>query len=425
MPVYAWKGLNSAGKAVAGTRDADSPKLLRLNLRKDSIYVTEHKEVLGGGGASRAGTKAATVASGEKVPFFKREIDLGGLIERVRPQDVAVLTRQLATLLKAGIPLAEALAALGDQADNKKLAMVLVEVREKVTQGTSLADTLATHPKIFPELYVNMVRSGEAAGNLDAVLLRLADFMDSQNALRAKVTGALTYPILMMVLGSIVMGILMVVVVPKITSVFEDLNKSLPWNTELLIFVSGLVGSYWWALILFAIFAYIGLKRWAAKPTGRKFFDRLKLRLWLVGPLIRFIAVARFARTLATMLAAGVPVLNALEIVKKVLNNVVLEKVVEEARDAIREGESIAAPLKRSGQFPSMMVHMVAVGERSGQLEAMLENVAGAYERDVEGKVARLTTVLSPLIIVLMALVVVFIVFSVLQPILDMQNFVQ
>jgi general secretion pathway protein F len=423
MPVYAWKGLNNAGKAVTGTKDADGPKGLRQTLRKDGIYVTEHKEVLGGGGG-RAGAKA-TLASGEKVPFFKREIDLGGLLERVRPQDVAVLTRQLATLLKAGIPLAEALAALGDQADSKKLAMVLVEVREKVTQGTSLADTLAAYPNIFPDLYVNMVRSGEAAGNLDAVLLRLADFMDAQNALRAKVTGALTYPILMMILGAIVMGILMVVVVPKITAVFEDLNKALPWNTELLIFVSGVVGSYWWALIVFGIVAYVSIKRWARKPTGRRFFDRLKLRLWLIGPLMRFIAVARFGRTLATMLAAGVPVLNALEIVKKVLNNVVLEKVVEEARDAIREGESIAAPLKRSGQFPSMMVHMVAVGERSGQLEAMLENVAGAYERDVEGKVARLTTVLSPLIIIMMALVVVFIVFSVLQPILDMQNFVQ
>ena len=423
MPVYAWKGLNNAGKAVTGTKDADGPKGLRQTLRKDGIYVTEHKEVLGGGGG-RPGAKA-TLASGEKVPFFKREIDLGGLLERVRPQDVAVLTRQLATLLKAGIPLAEALAALGEQADSKKLAMVLVEVREKVTQGTSLADTLGAYPNIFPDLYVNMVRSGEAAGNLDAVLLRLADFMDAQNALRAKVTGALTYPILMMILGAIVMGILMVVVVPKITAVFEDLNKALPWNTELLIFVSGVVGSYWWALIAFSVIAYFGIKRWARKPTGRKFFDRLKLRLWLIGPLMRFIAVARFGRTMATMLAAGVPVLNALEIVKKVLNNVVLEKVVEEARDAIREGESIAAPLKRSGEFPSMMVHMVAVGERSGQLEAMLENVAGAYERDVEGKVARLTTVLSPLIIIMMALVVVFIVFSVLQPILDMQNFVQ
>jgi general secretion pathway protein F len=422
VPVYAWKGLNNAGKAVGGTKDADGPKMLRQTLRKDGIFVTEHKEVLGGG---RPGGGKVAVASGEKVPFFKREIDFGGLIERVRPQDVAVLTRQLATLLKAGIPLAEALGALGEQADNKRLAMVLVEVREKVTQGTALAETLAAHPKIFPDLYVNMVRSGEAAGNLDAVLLRLADFMDAQNALRAKVVGALTYPILMMGLGSIVMGILMVVVVPKITSVFEDLNKGLPWNTELLIFVSGVVGSYWWLLIPLGFFGWIGIKRWARRPSGRAFFDKLKLRIWLVGPLVRFIAVARFARTLATMLAAGVPVLNALEIVKKVLNNVVLEKVVEEARDAIREGEAIAAPLKRSGQFPSMMVHMVAVGERSGQLEAMLENVAGAYERDVEGKVARLTTVLSPMIIVLMALVVVFIVFSVLQPILDMQNFVQ
>jgi len=419
MPVYAWKGLNNAGKAMSGTKDADGPKGLRLALRKEGVYVTEHKEVLGGGGAK------ATLASGEKVPFFKREIDLGGLLERVRPQDVAVLTRQLATLLKAGIPLAEALGALGEQEDNKKLAMVLVEVREKVNQGTSFAETLAAHDRIFPELYVNMVRSGESAGNLDAVLMRLADFLDAQNALRSKVSSALVYPIIMMVLGAAVMSMLMIFVVPKITSVFEDLNKTLPWNTELLIFVSHFIGSYWWAIVIVGVLVYVGIKRWARRPRGRAVVDRLKLRLWLVGPLVRFIAVARFARTLATMLAAGVPVLTALEIVKKVLNNVVLEKVIEEARDAIREGESIAAPLKRSGKFPSMMVHMVAVGERSGQLEPMLENVAAAYERDVEGKVGRLTTLLSPMIIVAMALVVVFIVFSVLQPILEMQDFVQ
>src|SRR5262245_14565762 len=423
MPVYAWKGLNNAGKAVAGTKDADGPKMLRQTLRKEGIYVTEHKEVLGGGG--RAGGAKVAVASGEKVPFFKREIDLGGLLERVRPQDVAVLTRQLATLLKAGIPLAEALGALGEQADNKKLAMVLVEVREKVNQGTSLADTLAPHGELFPDLYVNMVRSGESAGNLDAVLMRLADFLDAQNALRSKVVGALVYPIIMMVLGAIVMGLLMIFVVPKITSVFEDLQKTLPWNTELLIFVSHFIGAYWWLLLILAFVSYVLFRRWARRPSGRAVIDRVKLRLWLIGPLVRFVAVARFARTLATMLAAGVPVLTALEITKKVLNNVVLEKVVEEARDAIREGESIAAPLKRSGKFPSMMVHMVAVGERSGQLEPMLENVASAYERDVEGKVSRLTTMLSPLIIVAMALVVVFIVFSVLQPILEMQDFVQ
>jgi general secretion pathway protein F len=338
---------------------------------------------------------------------------------------VAAFTRQLATLIKAGIPLAEALGALAEQGDNKKLQRILAEIRQKVNEGSTLADTLSAHPTIFPDLYTNMVRSGEAAGNLDAVLARLADFLDAQHTLRQKVSSALTYPIIMVVLGTIIMGVLMVVVVPKITSIFQDMGKTLPWNTQLLIFMSDVVGSYWWALILLAGLGYWLFRRWSRKPKGKAVVDRIRLKLPLIGPLVRFVGVARFSRTLATMLAAGVPVLAALEITKKVLNNTVLEKVVEEARDAIREGESIATPLKRSGQFPSLMVHMVAVGERSGQLEAMLENVATAYERDVDGKVARLTTVLSPLLIVGMALCVVFIVFSVLQPIMDMQNFVQ
>src|SRR5215831_1447619 len=246
MPVYAWKGLNAAGKAVTGTRDADGPKGLRQVLRKDGIFITEHREVLGG--AVRGAPKTGA-AGGEGVSVLKRDIDFKGMLERVRPTEVAVFTRQLATLLKAGIPLAEALGALAEQVDNKKFQMILAEVRQKVNEGSSLADTLAQHGKIFPELYTNMVRSGEAAGNLDAVLLRLADFLDAQHALRAKVSGALTYPIIMMVLGSVVMGILMIVVVPKITSVFEDLGKSLPWNTEVLIFIADLLGSYWWALL--------------------------------------------------------------------------------------------------------------------------------------------------------------------------------
>ncbi len=419
MPVYAWKGLNAGGKSVSGTRDADGPKVLRQLLRKDGVFITEHREVLSGG------QKASRPAASANVSVFKREIDLRSLLERVQPQEVAAFTRQLATLIKAGIPLAEALGALAEQGENKKLQMVLAEIRQKVNEGSSLADTLGAHPAIFPELYTNMVRSGEAAGNLDAVLSRLADFLDAQNALRSKVSGALTYPIIMVILGTIIMGVLMVVVVPKITSIFEDMGHTLPWNTQFLIFLSDLVGSYWWALIVLGALTYVVYRRWSRRPKGRGVIDRYKLKLPLLGPLVRFVAVARFARTLSTMLAAGVPVLTALEITKKVLNNTVLEKVVEEARDAIREGEPIANPLKRSGQFPSLMVHMISVGERSGQLEAMLENVATAYERDVDGKVAKLTTILSPMLIVGMALAVVFIVFSVLQPILDMQNFVQ
>jgi general secretion pathway protein F len=422
MPVYTWKGLSSAGKAVGGTRDADSPKGLRLLLRKEGVFITEHREMLGGTGKAPAKSGSA---GGEAVPFYKRQIDLGAMFQRVSPREVSVFTRQLATLLHAGIPLAEALGALSEQSDNKKFEVILTEVRQNVNEGSSLADTLAKHPRVFPELFTNMVRSGEAAGNLDSVLARLAEFLDAQYALRSKVSGALTYPIIMMVIGTLIMGLLMVVVVPKITAIFEDMQQTVPWNTQLLIFVSSTAANYWWLMLLVAGGVYWGYRRWVRTPKGRGLVDRVKLRMPLVGPLIRYVAVARFARTLSTLLAAGVPVLTALEIVKKVLNNTVLEKVVEDARDAIREGESIAAPLKRSGQFPSMMVHMVSVGERSGQLEAMLENVATAYERDVESKVARLTTILSPALIVAMAVVVGFIVFSVLQPILDMGNFVQ
>lgn len=431
MSLYVWKGLDGGGKTVGGTRDADGPKALRQSLRKDGIFITELAEVLAGRAASKLAGKAAAggggggAAVGPRRSLLQRNVDLQQMLERVRPQEVAVFTRQLGTLLKAGIPLAEALGALAEQSDNKKLERVLAGVRQKVNEGASMADTLAEHPTLFGDLYVNMVRSGEAAGNLDAVLMRLADFMDSQLALKSKVSGALTYPIIMMVLGSLVMGVLLIVVVPQITSVFADMGKTLPWNTQLLIFVSQVAGDYWWAVIPLGVGGYYGFRRWSRTPKGRGVLDRTKLKLWLLGPLVRFVGVARFSRTLSTMLSAGVPVLSALEITKKVLNNTVLEKVVEQARDAIREGESIAATLKKSGQFPSMMVHMVAVGERSGQLETMLENVAGAYEREVEGKVARLTTILSPAIIVTMAVAVVFIVFSILTPILDMQNFAQ
>jgi general secretion pathway protein F len=338
---------------------------------------------------------------------------------------VAVFTRQMATLLHAGIPLAEAMGALTEQSDNKKLQMILAGIKQKVNEGGSFADAMNEHPKVFPDLYTNMVRSGETAGNLDAVLVRLADFMDAQIELRQKVSGAMAYPILMTVVGGLVLGFLMTVVVPPIAAIFADSGKALPWNTQLLVFIADVLGGYWWLVLPLTVAAALGFRKWMRTAKGRPIMDRLKLRVWLVGRLVRFIAVARFSRTLATMLASGVPVLTALEIVKRVLNNTVLEKVVEDARVAIREGESIAATLKKSGEFPSMMCHMVAVGERSGQLEAMLENVAGAYERDVSTEVAKLTSVLAPLMIVIMAVGVGFIVFSILMPIIEMGNMVQ
>jgi general secretion pathway protein F len=420
MPVYAWKGLNAAGKSVSGTRESDGPKSLRQTLRKESIFISEVREVVGGKQAKQALGAGGTGAKG-----LRREVDLKGIFERVKPRDVAVFTRQMATLLHAGIPLAEAMSALSEQSDNKKLQLILAGIKQKVNEGGSLADAMNVHPKVFPELYTNMVRSGETAGNLDAVLVRLADFMDAQIELRSKVSSAMAYPILMTIVGSLVLGFLMTVVVPPIANIFADSGKALPWNTQLLVWVADIVGGYWWAVVPTMIVVGLLIRRWMRKPKGKAVMDRLKLRLVLVGKLIRFIAVARFSRTLATMLASGVPVLTALEIVKRVLNNTVLEKVVEDARVAIREGESIAATLKKSGEFPSMMCHMVAVGERSGQLEAMLENVASAYERDVSTEVGKLTSILAPLMIVVMAVGVGFIVFSILMPIIEMGQMVQ
>ncbi|HEY3354375.1 MAG TPA: type II secretion system F family protein, partial [Polyangia bacterium] len=277
---------------------------------------------------------------------------------------------------------------------------------------------------VFPDLYVNMVRAGEAAGNLDQVMFRLADFEESSLALRSKVSSALVYPAVMAVVGTVIMGILMVFVVPKITGMFADMGKSLPWNTELLIWLSKFIARWWPLLIVAGIAGAFGFRAWKRTTRGRAIVDKIVLKLWILGPLARRLAISRFAKTLGTMLNAGVPLLRALDIVKHVLNNVVLQKIIEEAHDAIREGESIAAPLKRSGQFPPLVTHMIAVGERSGQLEGMLDNVAVAYEREVETKLGRMTALLEPIMILCMGGVVAFVVFSILMPIMDLNTFV-
>jgi general secretion pathway protein F len=407
MPVYAYKGLDTRGKNVAGVKEAESPRTLRGLLKKDGVYVVDFSE------------ERERVVSGKGL---SREVDFKGLFDRVKPQDVAILTRQLATLIKAGIPLAESLSALVEQATSDKLRRTLAEVRRKVNEGTPLADALGEHPKIFPDLFVNMVRAGEASGNLDQILVRLADFLDGQVRQKNRIQSAMMYPVIMTIVGMLITGLLMVVVVPKITEIFRDMGKALPWNTQLLIYVSQITGSYWWALLILTGGGIYGFKRWKRSKTGKPRWDAMVLRIWVVGPLVRMIAIARFARILGTLLTGGVPLLKAMEIVRTLLGNEVLMKVVDDARAAIREGESIAAPLAKSGQFPPVVTRMIAVGERSGQLEGMLENVAIAYEQDVETKIGRLMTLLEPVMILMMGGVVGFIVFSILLPILEMNE---
>ena len=409
MAVFEYRGIIAgSGKAVKGYRDADNPKALRALLRKDGILLTLAQE-----------------ETAERAKKQRREIDLLAFFRRVTTADVAVMTRQLATLVRAGVPLVDSIAALVDQVEKEGLVRVLTAVGETLKSGTSFAKSLEVHPKVFPSLYVNMVAAGEESGTLEAVLDRLADFMEGQARLKGKVTAALAYPVLMMFIGVVMVSVLMVAVVPKVVSIFDNLGQELPWYTQLLIGVSYIFAHYWWALILGIAGSVWGFRRWRATPAGKMKWDGFILRVPIFGKLNRLVAVARFSRTLSTLLASGVQLLTAMNIVKNVLGNAVLETVVSTAIGSIREGESIAEPLRRSGEFPPMVTHMIAVGEKTGQLEQMLDNVSRAYEADVEVKVVALTSLLEPLMIMLLGGVVGFIAMAILMPLVQMNQLVQ
>lgn len=405
MPVYEYKGLDAAGKSVKGIHNADTQGALRQYLQGKGIYVTDVWEGKAGAGEKRDG-----------------DVDFKKMFERVGIRDISVLTRQLATLTRAGIPLVESLNALSDQADKEELKRVLSEVRQKVNEGSSLAKALGEHPKYFNNLYVHMVRAGESSGNLDVVLERLTEFLDAQLELRGKIIGAMVYPIIMSVVGVAIMSLLFIFVIPKITRIFEDQGAALPWITQRLLDVSYLFSNFWFIIFPLMGAAVYGFIRWKDSPDGRQKWDRFVLKVPVFGPLVRMIAIARFARTLGTLLSSGVPLLSALDIVKNILGNTRLVEVIEDARVNIREGESIAQPLQRSGEFPPLVTHMIAVGERSGQLEEMLDNVAIAYNQQVDMRVQALTTILEPLMIVLMGGGVAAIVFAVMLPILQLNQ---
>ncbi len=408
MAVYAFKGVDAqTGKAVKGYRDADSAKALRGLLRREGVLLT-----------------SASIDSKHQKKGAN-ELDLFAFFKRPTSSDVAVMTRQLATLVRAGIPLVESISALVDQTEKESMAKVLTAIREDLKEGTAFAKALDKHRKVFQPLYVNMVAAGEASGTLEAVLERLADFMEDQARLKGKITSAMAYPVLMTIIAACLVGVLMVAVVPKVTSIFENLGQELPWYTVLLITVSDFLADFWWLVLMMIGGAYYAFHRWVSTEEGRLKWDTFMLRVPLFGRLNLLVAVARFARTLATLLSSGVPLLVAMDIVRNVLGNRLLEGVVKNAINSIREGESIAEPLRRSGQFPPMVTHMITVGEKSGQLEQMLENVSKAYEADVETKVATLTSLLEPLVIVVMGGMVGFIAMAILMPLVQMNQLVE
>jgi general secretion pathway protein F len=407
MAVYAYKGVDARGKSVKGVRDADNAKALRNVLRRDGILATEILE------QSEAARQAA------------RDIDFKKLFQRVSQLDVAVATRQLSVLLRSGVPLVEALSALIEQLDNQELKNAFTDTRNQVNEGSTLADAMKAHPKLFPSLYTNMVAAGEASGTLEEVLGRLAEFLDDQAQLQSKVKGALAYPVVMAIVVVLILFLMMSVVVPKVTAIFENFNQTLPWYTRLLIFTSDLFSNYWWLLGALLAAGIYWFRRWKSTEEGRKKWDLFILEVPLFGPLLTMVAVSRFARTLATLLASGVPVLTAMEITKNVLGNTELMRVVDEAAASVREGEGIAKPLRQAGRFPPIVTHMIAVGERSGQLEEMLLHVAEAYDQQVEVRVGAMTSILEPLLIVVMGAVVGGIAFAILMPLLRLNEMIQ
>lgn len=415
MPVFEYRALDSAGKQIKGLLEADSPKTLRAQLRKEGKFLTD---VIGQAEGSRG-----AVAKGKGAALAHREVNLSKFASgRITTDDIAITTRQLATLLGAGVTLVESLTALVDQVEKERLKRILSDVKQRVNEGSSLGDALATHQKVFGSLYVNMIRAGESSGALDAVLVRLADFTESQAKLRSKVIGTMIYPAIMMLVGGGILVLLMTIVVPKVTKIFETMKATLPWTTRLLIASSNFLQNWWFVVFPALILGIVAAVSYFRGPKGKPQWDRFALKAPIFGSLVRLLAISRFARTLATLLKSGVPLLNAMDIVKAIITNSVLADIIDKARDSIKEGESIAAPLKRSGEFPPLVYHMIAIGERSGQLEEMLLNVANSYENQVDVRIGALTSLLEPILIVMMGVVIAFVAFSILMPILQVNS---
>lgn len=403
MPVYEYKGVTAQGKKISGVQDGEGLKSVRAKLKRDGIVVLEIQE---GGMLRKAGRS-------REIKFGRGRVSLG---------DLANSTRQLATLLSSGLPLMEALSVLVEQEESQALKSALSSVRDAVREGASLAESLKADPKIFSPLFVNMVSAGEASGTLEITLARLADFLDDQVKFRGKFAAALAYPALMTVIGVGVLFFLFSFVLPRVVGMFEDMQQQLPFMTIALLWLVRVISSGWWVILIVFGASFYYLRRYFSTPAGKVQLDERMLRLPVFGNLIKMIAVSRFTRTLGTLLHSGVPTLAALDIVQSVVGNSVLAAAIHRARENVREGESIADPLRRSGLFPPVVIQMVAVGEKSGELEKMLLKISDSFERSVDTRITALMSLLEPVIILVMGLVVGFIVIAIMLPILQMSS---
>jgi len=407
MPVYDYQALDAKGKSVAGIIDADGAQAARQKIRAMGSFPVNVKEVTEGEGAKES-----------------RGTAFSNLFSRVTPAQISLWTRQLATLTGAGFPLVTALTTLVSQTKTQGFTKIVARIKDSIVEGNSFASALTLFPSVFSQIYINMVRAGESSGTLEIVLQRLADIMEKQEELKSRIQTAMAYPILMTIIGSLVLFFLMTFVVPNITSIFTEMNQALPAPTRFLIAASDMFKRYWWLLLLMIAAALLALRSFRKTEKGHISTDRLMLSLPVMGSLLRRIAVARFSRTLASLLENGVTMLPALEIVRNITGNVVISGLIEDASTEVENGQGLGMSLAADAIFPDLAVQMIQVGEQSGELEAMLYKIADVYEKEVQASIMSMMAMLEPVMILVMAMVVLFIVLSICLPIFEMNQLV-
>ena len=404
MPLYDYKGLNQKGVAVKGRIDGDSVKTARAKLRLQGVFPTEIYEQT----AARSQRKKGVL-----------KMQVGG---RIKSLDLATMTKQFSVLVSAHIPIVEAISALSKQVESEKLKVILTDLKEKVNEGQSLAKAMSAHPKVFSDIYVNMVRAGEASGTLDIVMERLASYTESQNKLKNKIISAMLYPIIMIVVAIVICVVIFTFILPSLMELFEGTEVTLPMMTVISIGIANFIIGNWYLFVGGLILFILMLLQYIKTVNGKRHYHRFLLRAPVFGKLVQMIAVSRFARTLGTLLSSGVPLLMSMDIVKHIVNNVLIMEALEKAKAAISEGKSIATPLEESGYFPPMVVHMVAVGEKTGELESMLATISNTYDSEVETQIETLTSVLTPVMTLFMAGIVFYLMVAIILPAMNMMT---
>jgi len=401
MPIYAYTGKTLRGDWAKGEIEAANLAQATAALRRQQIApasVTEKKTGL-------------SALSSIQIPFLK---------QKVRTKEIVIFTRQFATMIDAGLPLVQCLDILASQQENKEFKRVIMDVKGSVEGGSTFADALKKHPKVFDDLFVNLVAAGEVGGILDTILNRLSTFMEKADKLKGKIKGALTYPIAVIVIAALVVSGLLLWVVPIFEDMFAGFGKALPAPTQVVVNLSKFLQNWWYAVVGFIFGSLFGLKRFHKTEKGRKILDTIFLKLPVFGDLLRKTAVARFTRTLGTMLSSGVPILEALEIVAKTAGNVVVEEAIMSARTSLSEGKTLSEPLAQTKVFPGMVTQMITVGESTGAMDTMLSKIADFYEDEVDAAVEALTSLIEPMLMAFLGVVVGGLVIALYLPIFQL-----